>query len=883
MPVAPPEPKVGRTPLGTVCDRAARTFAREALDAAKSFQNHGLGAMESMIARFSKVTTFADRLGPAGQEASRMIKRVSHNSQRIAGEFLRDLDRVSRLPKAAQIAAAKAHYYGTGKADLSPDAVKAYDLLDGTFGKILRTAQALGVKRTLFNGSRVPIKGSGRGYPTLLSRRGQQIMREAARDRRSADAIDAAATIVARNHPNVTDLTKGMGAADLKVAHKIALGHTPDGASAAAKRAGEAIAENIEWGFGQMRLMHLESKRGIVPYLERPRLELPDHMLNFDPVNALPGFYRHQGLMLSAFREWGQGMEGWRNITGRIQAENSAQHADLLDKYVTTALGRPKAGLPEENELLGIARNYTMLRIFGGTVLGPLRNLGQPFTNGVDQPVGAWIASYKELPPFLHRWVDAARDMREMVIESGARTSEQPQTEFAGAGRLGPVAKKAASAHVTGIAENEFRAAVVGYLGAQQNIARLVEMQGPKGPIAKVVSSLRHLSTDPEAATARALERTGVSRQRIDQIRKAAQEATPEQLKEMVDKPSAQLTHEEWLTVMQRASIDTQFGYTFANRHVFSGQDDAWGVVFMLKNWGVRQLGYIQDHVLSEAAQGNAKPLVKLIGTTWLLGEIYNNIGDEARGTEKSVRKRVQADRDAASIARATMRNIGDGGGVGILMDAMWGWSNAAFGPLGGTVMNTMRGAGHVVQNPGQAATAAKDFLDKEFVVTAQARGAWNKIKAANDAKHERFFDYGTWRDRSFDYVATSKSPSVAEQGADFAVRFLKGDGRPFPGPRTLTYEQAAKSITANDIDGASQHIRRLLETAEDRAERAAILRGIKASSRARSPLGPVKQSERTAFLRQYPVEERRKALQLQRAWERDFDSAIRRAQRRKQ
>lgn len=893
MPVTVPEPSVGEAPKGNVCTRAGRVFAREAIDVAESAQQRGMNVVETAKARLMKVTSWARTLGPAGEELARQMQQVSTTAQRLAGTYLRDLEQVSKMPRAARIAAAKAHYYGTDPSELKGQAREAYDMMSKPFSRILGLAQTLEVQRTLDDGTRAPIEGSGKAYPSILNKEGERIIREAAKDRRSARADEVAQRIVERNVPEVRTLVDGLNPQELRHARTIGLGGEVADASDAARKAGEALAGNMERGYAMLREIHEASMRGVVPYLERTRIELPEQLIEFDPTKALPAFFRRQGLMLAAFRQWGQDMTPLKALLQKIGAENTQGQADLLGNYIALQLGKSAAGVPGEKALLKDLRDYQMLRIFGGTILGPLRNAGQPFTNAVDQPVSAWVRSLKELPPFMHRWVQSAKHLRETIIESGALTSENPLTEF-GSGRLGRAGAKAAIVHRSVVEENEFRSAAIGYFGAQENIRRLIEMQGEKGTIAKALMSIRHLAApfevrftgpdkgvtlrapDVEGPVIRSLERVGIRPEKIAEIRQAAQNASPAELKEMIRKPSALLTHDEWLTAMQRASIDTQFGYEFASRHVFSGQDDSYAVFYMLKNWGIRQLGYIHDHVLKEAALGNAKPLVKLLATTFLLGEVYNVARDSITGREESMTKTLQrGDVDAGDIARAFAGNIADGGAVGILTDLFWGWSNLAFGPIGGSVTNALRAGAHIAHNERQAPTAIKDFYQREFVVTKQAQGVWNRIKAANEAKHERFFGYNRWRDRAFEYTARQDAPTVGDQARKGAVRFLQGTRGFFPTERSLTYEQVASHITGNDVDGAADYIRRLLETAQTPDEKKSILEGLQRAKTSRSPLGPVRVRDRAAFLAQFTPAERAEARRLQMEWERDWERAI--------
>lgn len=878
-----PEPKTRTTAdRSSYCDRAAKGLLYAMLDVDAGIREVGTDFMAATRARFSTVANWTRDLGPAGEEASRQIRNVDDNAGRIVGELRARMDDISRYPRAVREEAALAHRALAGGEALSGDARKVYDLLDTSFESIIRMAQVLGVRRQMPDGELLPLEGSGRAYPTILNKKGLKVARDAYNNKRSGDALEAALRVTALNHPGIRKGLEAFDAEELLAVHKVAMGHTPEGASPAVVAAGESIRESVDFGFARLATMHDQSLRGVVPYLERTRVDVPGDMLSLDPVSALPAFYRRIGLQLAAFREWGPDLLGLDAALGRIMKENGAAQAVLLRNYIGIRLGNPGiGGLPQEARLVQHVRDLTMLRLFGGTFIGPLRNAGQPFTNNIDQPIGAHVRALKELPPFVHKWVEHAQPLRKMIIRSGALTFENPITEF-GTTFIGPKARKAAVIHVAAVAENEYRSAAIGYYGLLMNVRRLMEMQGEQGPIAKTLQGIRHLSLDPEAAVGRAIERSGMDPKKIERIRQRAQDATPEELQALLDTPTEVLTEEDWLTAMRRASRDTQFGMEFADRHVYSGQDNAYSVIYMLKNWGVRQVGFIYERVVKEAALGNAKPLVKFLAATFFLGELYNNVRDAVTGNERSLINKIRSgESDAQTVAFTTLTNIGDGGGVGILMDVMFGWSNLAFGPAGSTGMNLLRAGQHVVQNPEQAATAAKDFLDREFVVTGQARGITNRIKEASREEHSRFFDYGQWRGRSFNYLTERDRPTPGDKVKAGAIRFMRGRGGHFPSERSLTYEQAAKAITGNDIDGAASYIERLLRTAEgDAKEVTSILAGLNTARSQRSPLGPVPQNERAKFLAQFSETERREGRTLQRDWMRDWNAAVRKARK---
>lgn len=874
-------PKVGRTPLGTVCDRAARTVAAEAVGMADSLARRGTDAWETGKARLLQVHNWVRQLGPAGEELSRQIKTVSDSAARLSGHYLADLDKLRRIKASDRKNAMLALNGRFPRENLTPDARRALEIMDGTFGRILRAAQLLDVRRDV-NGRRMPIRGSGKPYPQILSRHGERIMEAVRAERMTSDALMASIRVLERNHEVIRPLVRKLSPGEVRDARQVALGHTPPDASARAIEVGQLLADNIEWGFARLTEFHDNAVRGINTYLERTRIELPEEMIEWDPVKALPGFFRQQGLFLAAVRQWGQDMEGAKAAIGHIRAENGPQQADLIHNYIGLHLGKPVAGLPAQKRILQDIRDLTMLRIFGGTILGPMRNAGQPFTNIADLPASAWLRSMKALPPFVHRWLDSAEKLRGEIIRSGAITSESALTEF-GRGRLGRAARGAATVHRMVVEENEFRAAMIGALGVEENLRRLIDMQGERGELAQAMMKLRHLSTDPEAAIMRSLERRGIKASSIERIRRAAREASPEELARLIEKPSRALSQDEWLTAIMRTSHDTQFGYTFASKHVFSGQDDAYGLLYMLKNWGVRQLGFLHEHVLKELAQGNAKPLVKVLATTFVLGEMYNQARDFLTGSERSLGRRVAAgDADMQTIALTTLRNIGDGGGMGMLMDVMFGWNSLVFGPIEGTVRDMVRAGVQVAQDPtpGQTARATREFLDRQFVVTNQARGLWNRTLAANEAKHARYFDHAKWQDRARRWKQGVDEPTIGAKIQGRAVDFLLGGFRFAPTERSLGYNAAANAIRAGNIDGAAEHMARILSSAETAKERRERIRAMRQVGTRRSPLGPVPKRERAAFLRTLSPEDRREALRVQREWEREWARALGRAQR---
>ncbi|HOI38953.1 MAG TPA: hypothetical protein PLF11_16445, partial [Bacillota bacterium] len=91
----------------------------------------------------------------------------------------------------------------------------------------------------------------------------------------------------------------------------------------------------------------------------------------------------------------------------------------------------------------------------------------------------------------------------------------------------------------------------------------------------------------------------------------------------------------------------------------------------------------------------------------------------------------------------------------------------------------------------------------------------------------------------------------------------------------TLAYELASRQIIVGDIDDAAKYLSYILSRADDRKK---ALTGIKQSMARRSPMGPVAERDRAAFLRSLPDDERHRAVATQRMYLKNYQEALRRA-----
>ncbi len=881
------EPSAASKPdRGDYCDRALAALGRAARLGNDKNRQGRPGIMHSIQKGFMQASNWIERLGPGGEELSRDMRVVAHTADRISGQWKLSTDRIKywKISEVDRRAAAAALHSGEGVKALSPDAKKAYDALEPTFASALRMAQQMDGMRQMPDGTFKPITGSGRPYPTMLSQFGRDRVAAAAAGAGEGDALEMAVRITMLNDPQVKPGLKTLSDEDLRHVVQVAMGHETETMSATAIQAGHAVRDRVEFGFNAMKQMHEDATRGVIPYFERTRVNLPDEMLELDPLKGLNAFFDRTALMLSSSRQWGWNQEKLTGLITRITKENSQGHANTVQDYIHGQLGKPVGyTLPAERPWVQGLQNYQMARLFGLSTIGPMRNFPQPITNTIDQPWSAVVKSLKTLPPFVHGYVKAGRKMHEMALRSGSVSAQNPTTEG-----LKGVVQTLAKPHTTVISENYYRSAVIGYYGLVENLGRVLKMEGERGPLTQAYEMIRHLSVDPQGGHIRALERAGLDPKRIDELRAKVNNATPAEKKAILEKPEDQLTQEEFLTGMQAVTKGGQFGLDFANKIIGRESSTFWRLATTVKSWGFRQGGYIADYAFTEARHGNFKPMVKLLGTTFILGELYNQARDVITGQEKSMLKRAKAgslknqdgSMDKSAVAWTTIRNIGDGGGLAMFMDVLYGMDSLIGGPVGGTFANMRRAQQHIVGDFDQTPQAVLDFLDKEFIFTNQFKGAYRRFKARmlDSEESKGYFEYHTWRDRAFKHEYDEDDPSLVEEAIATADRFL-ATPRNDPSPRSLTYEDAAAAISMSNVKRAAKHMARLLRTADDALDKVSILEGLATAGRSRSPLGPVGIDDRATFMEEFTLEQRQEGNARQAKWNQDWDAAVRLAQ----
>ena len=828
----------------THCDTTAARLMDDAVERMRDWwKNTGLGRWTRPV--YKKASNYIKEMGPTGEEISRGLNRVSNSKERRLGvykdrrnEIFRGMSQAQRV-QAAQVA----------DGHLSPDEVPAevaraaQRFREEVLDDIMRTAQFLDGYRVV-NGERVPIRGTGRAFPTLLNQRGRDFLG----DLRGEET----------GSPRVIEWAE--------------------------RSVEQGRYESVDEALVALRKKSESDLRGWNPYLEDVRVHLDPEYREWDPTHGqFDRWLDQQSTHLEAAREWGWDLEQLWGMTTRMATEIGDPAAvQPVESYLRFQFGIPGQSDKAVSRLHSQFRSYLNFRIFGGTVIGPLRNAGQPYTNATDVPISAHFKTLREYPPVLGRFVREGDALRRRVLRSGGAPAEHPlftwgpETHLS---RMKDWSERSTFIHRRVIGNNEYRSAVMGMYGLQANVARLMQLQGESSPLMRPIQALRHLAIDPEAATRRAIERQGISSERLSEI--IAQ--------------GGRLSESDMATAIQRASLDTQFGYTLATKPITFGTNPTAQTLFFLKNWAVRQTEFIYERVIRELANGNGKPMAKFLAATFFLGEVYNTSRDIITGSERSFTMNTlhnPSNDDEVAVSYRIMRNIADGGGLGLVQDVMWGLGNFIGGPAAGTLSNLGRAAAHVIQAPKEADTATAytgealwDLLDSEFVVSQQARGLWMRTADAVKGDTRRYWDYHAIRGRTFEQMDREEWGDTGMMGMaeNVAMDAIHGRGRRAPGPRTLTYEGMQRAIVAEDPGKAADMAARALKGARDSDEYWRIVQGIEQSMRQRAPLGALSQDQQSEYLWSLDPEQREFTQRVQREWEEDVGRAIAEARQRVQ
>lgn len=770
---------------------------------------------------FRRGTNWIESLGEHGRELAAGIRAIDQRgSKRSKNNALDTAEELKGLTRAGRETVMKIVNGRIKPEDAPAEYVRRADRVRAILDRDMEEARRLGFQR-LVGGQFRELRGSGKAFPQVPNEKGRAMLEEAKREGLASPRVRAIAEMMVRN--------------------------------------GQAV--DIEDALDRILRYRDDMIRGVNRYFERTRFELPEEYVEWDPHRVLPALFEKNAMTIEAVREWGLNLERAATLIGRIEAAGDVGTGRVIKDFISWHTGVGGLVTGADRRFFGMISNYETLARMGYSLLSVLRNMGSRVTNTAEFPLSVQLRALRDYPPLVNRWIKAARELGEQVERTGAIRNRTALGEFETRVPGQGITRAALKPFTESETGNQITAALVAKYGLERDIQKLASMPEAGERVKDLLTRLNKFSLDPAAARLRRVKRLGMSDEAIVEAIQSGGRLTPEQIE----------------TAMHRLVSDTQFPLTFATERIWWSTHPLMRLMAKFKPFAVEQTALIYERIVKEAVLGNPVPLAKFVAWTVLMGELYNIARDLLTGSEESLTvglARRPDERTPEGVALRVLKDMADGGGVGILADLLWGIEGWVLGPVGSTLSNAKRALLHTAHRPSQAPQALWDFVTREVSVSRQIGPLRRRLMG-----EERFFQHRKWRNRAFEWREEKEADTPGKKAARVVGDILGGRTQTFETTeRTLSYSYAARAITAGDVDRAAEYLARVLEDAKNGRERAEIVRGIRQSMASQSPLGPVAERDLGRFLSQFPPEDRAEARRLQREWVRDYERAIRKA-----
>jgi hypothetical protein len=772
-----------------------------------------------------RYTTELKRQGKAGQKVAKDLDEITqraqvkiNNSSADAKLILKGVNKENRELIAKTI---------NGKVKNPPKWIQERaDNLRNVLDEILNDAKELGVQR-LVRGVKIDVGGSGKAFPQVPNAEGERMLK-------LAD-------------------TRGFGIPEVLIAAQDAV------AAGKVKTPEEYLLQLKEYRKAQLR--------GVSGYLERTRVELPEEWVEWDPDRVLAGLFQTNWTFLEGARQWGIDSKGQSfpklaKLSETIRVKEGTDASQNLDRFIKAAFGQELTSSEAARNISAAARGYQFLTKIAVSPLTITRNMLDRFTKvSAWAPLSVQLKTIAQYPPFVNTFLKHSKELETEMIRRGAVFSNTAIAEGYEPGKLlTKLAGKAFSASELG---NQVYIALAKRNAIEENLKLL--KQNPKiakifdKRIGKLLSPLEAIGKSPTQAASRLRE---LGNEELLAKLESSEDISPELLN----------------AVLHRTVRDNAFPVVLSTKRLWWDNHPFARVLTQFKVWGTEQVGHIWNDVIKKTVRDRDPSLmIRWLTTMAVMGEIYNIIRDFILGKDESLLSGLSDSerRNAKDISVTILKDIVDGGGVGILADLLYGLPNFIGGPTAATIANFADASAKTVWNPKQAKDALKQLAIKETPAAKQARGVLDKIDAQNNINNLTQ-DYYKVRRKAFEWSFNKKHPTSTKKAQAKAVQAMFGWIKRIPTERTLSYELAQRSIMVGDVESASDHIFFLLRQAgRDFDKIVSIEEGIKSSLNNSSPLGRVADKDLDDFFRSMNPQERREATQIQMKWDSNAAKAL--------
>ncbi len=706
--------------------------------------------------------------------------------------------------------------------------------LSAILDEMLEEARTVGIQRRV-QGAKIEIRGSGKAFPQVPNAEGEKLLKEAGK--------------FGSNSPFV--LSTAQEAVEL------------------------GLADTTDSYIADLQRFREQQLRGVSSYLERTRVELPERFIEWDPDRVLDSLIQRTWLTIEGTRQWGTDSGGlsFPKLALQIEAirnNHGPDEAKLLEQYVKAAFGQELLSTEASRKISGAIRGYQFLTKIAVSPLTITRNMLDRFAKVASfGSTSVLLRTIGQYPPVINAFLKHSREIEEEMIRRGAVFSNTAIGEGYQPGHL--ATKIAGKAFASSERGNQVFIALAKKNAINHNLRIL--RTNPKVAaifdkrIGKLLSPLEAIGRSPTQA-----------QKRLRELGDAEMLAKLES----VDDISPDLLD----AILHKTVRDTAFPVVLSTKRSWWDNKPFTRMVTQFKVWGTDQVGHVWNDVVKETVKNRDPALiVRWLTTMAVVGEIYNIIRDFILGTDESLLSTLsnKERRNLKDISTTILKDMLDGGAVGILFDIVYGLPNLIGGPTLQTAKTLGESAVKSIWNPTQAADAIGQMARKETPALRQAQGILDKVDAQFEKKNITQ-DYYAVRNQGFEWSFKKEFPTAPDKAKRLAVQSILGWVKNVPQERSLSYELAIRQIIIGDIDDASEHLFFLFKTADSDEELLSIEKGITSALNNASPLGKVSDQDLSDFFRGMSSEQRRTATSTQLKYDRNsaeaYSQAVRKFQK---
>lgn len=819
------DPKTTRPGSTTLVNDAAVeavTIARELGDIAVKATKASSNLLKRNTA---KAIDHIGTLGAGGTKLSKDMDDIAFKTTRNANIDLLAIKKAyGGMSHADRVKVSKLMNGYLKESEVSDKVAVARDAILDILDRGMHEANKVGIRR-MVSGESLELGGSGKAAPQVLNRKGIAFFKE----------LDK----------------KGMGSqAVLQMAERMI-------------ESGQATS--IEDAVTKLQQFRDAQLRGINPYFERARIELPEEFIEWDGLNTLPRLLEKNWLTIEGVRKW-----GWDTSSKSFPKANVAievvrkefgeKEADRIQRFINASfLGKTTASL-DSQQLSQAMRDYQFITKIALSPVTIMRNMADRLPKGMTAGgLLANIDALKAYPPLLNNFIEASKRIEKNIIRSGAAFGHTAMAEDFEAGtQVKNIIGLPFSASELG---NQVHIALVRKFQMERDINSLIKAQGKDGALYKAFDKMATV--------------VGGSQK---QVRNRLRELGNDELVERLAAGAA-LDGDLLDAVLHRTVRDKTFPILLSTKPIWWDNHPWARAAAQFKTWPVRQTQHIWNDVIKYTVKtGDVSRMVRFLIATAVVGEVYNVTRDFLTDRRESLTSTLIDGKSQKDVAISLLNAFFDGGGIGILADFTYGFTDWLIGPSGATGKNVRDTVSRIYKEPDLAPQAVLKAIRKEVQPVKQSLEIINQVDRQHFNKNNITKQYAKWRAEGYKWARDKRAPTVGEKIKEFGDDFLFGKRQFRPGDDSLALEMAARQVMVGDLDDAADYIKLIIDRASTPEEIAEAYKKIQVSMKSRAPLGKIPERDLGQFLATQSPEDIKEASNVNAVWFKNYADAIQRA-----